>query len=173
MTYNRGGVTGTFSGVTTFLPLEHATRSAVLQYKEDGEAILGPEKAKFQASKLLLWDCAGKEVHHPIPIIVIPWTEVSHSSNATYCVEQVQVFFDESRDRSPNAILEGARFFHHIDVAEAAEGPFHFEHPCLADMYRGTLYLADPLRFQMLWHVSGPNKDGKIESTYTRLDSIL
>eukprot|EP00966_Prymnesium_polylepis_P318120 7348219-Prymnesium_polylepis.1 len=53
MEYNRGGVTGTFSGVTIFAPLDHATRPALLTYKEDGQATLGPEKSTFQASKLL------------------------------------------------------------------------------------------------------------------------
>ena len=62
MTYNRGGVTGTFSGVTTFVPLEHSTRDALLAYKEDGQAVLGAEKQTFQATKLLLWDFGGEQV---------------------------------------------------------------------------------------------------------------
>jgi len=144
MQYNRGGVTGTFSGITTFEPLEHATRPALLTYKEDGQATLGPEKATFQASKLLLWDFAG---------------------------DLVDVYFDEARDRSADGIVEGARFFHHIDAAAAAEGPFQFEHPCLADTYRGTIHLDAPDCFRMLWHVSGPNKDGVIHNTYTRQSS--
>ena len=62
MTYNRGGVTGTFSGVTTFTPLEGAPRDALLLYKEDGQAVLGAEKTTFQATKLLLWDFGGEQV---------------------------------------------------------------------------------------------------------------
>lgn len=62
MTYHRGGVTGTFSGVTTFTPLEHPTRHELLKYKEDGQALLGPEKTVFQATKRLLWDFAGEQV---------------------------------------------------------------------------------------------------------------
>ena len=80
----------------------------------------------------------------------------------------MDVFFDESRDRSPEAVVEGARFFHHIDPAAAADGPFEFEHPCLADTYRGTLCLETPDQFKMLWHISGPKKDGVIHNTYVR-----
>ncbi|KAL1524643.1 hypothetical protein AB1Y20_019530 [Prymnesium parvum] len=146
MDYRRGGVSGTFTGVTTFAPLEHRERAALLLYKEEGQAVLGAERSTFQASKSLLWDFGG---------------------------EQVEVFFDEAKDRSPEAVVRGARFFHHIDVAAAAESPFQFEHPCLADMYRGTLCLDAPDSFRMLWRVNGPNKDGTIDATYTRIKAAI
>ena len=86
----------------------------------------------------------------------------------------MEVYFDEARKRSPEAIVEGARFFHHIDPAAAAEGPFEFEHPCPCvdgtgvDAYRGTFCMEAPDRFKMLWHISGPKKDGVIENVYVR-----
>uniref|UniRef100_A0A7S3FEY7 DUF6314 domain-containing protein n=1 Tax=Haptolina ericina TaxID=156174 RepID=A0A7S3FEY7_9EUKA len=138
MKYSAGGVTGTFSGGATFTPLQHETRD-LLTYIEEGQAVLGPERATFTARKLLLWDFSDP---------------------------MAAVFFDEATERSPAAIWEGARFFHHIDLE--GDGPSSFIHHCTPDLYEGAFALGGPDRFELTWHISGPKKDGVIHNTFIR-----
>jgi len=136
-----GGVAGEFVGVADFEPLRCADGGVRLSYLEDGMATLGGGQS-VSATKRLLWDLSTSPVH---------------------------VHFDEARDRDPEAILEGARFFHTIELpVEAEEDPPPFEHWCTPDTYRGSLTFESSDAFLMTWQVQGPKKLGNIVGKYAR-----
>lgn len=57
------------------------------------------------------------------------------------------------------------RPFHALDLAS---GRCDAEHPCGADLYRGTYLIESDDAFRVVWHVEGPRKDDIIESAYSR-----
>ena len=95
---------GTFDGRATFEPL--AGMQQKLAYLEDGMATLSPTQPAIPAFKRLLWDCS---------------------------ITPAQVYFDESQDRDPAAVVSSARHFHSIDLdADGMSDPPTFDHPCCA-----------------------------------------
>ena len=135
-----GGVDGTFEGKATFEPLACNDGGLRLTYLEDGIASLGGQS--MAATKRLLWD----------------FTE-----------EPVRVFFDDTLSRDPEAILDGSRLFHTIELAnEAGTNPPPFQHWCSPDTYRGSIAFDSQSCFTISWNVMGPKKDGHIVGRYTR-----
>ena len=147
MTYARGGVTSTFDGRATFEPMRHGARE-LLAYEEVGQLLVSGNPP-LCCHKRLGWDCTA---------------------------DPVSVFFDESHDREPGAIIAGLRHFHTIDlrtapVDQAADQPaVCFEHPCEPDMYYGELRFGAQGTFSLRWRVQGPRKDGVIENHFNRLE---
>ena len=114
MSYERGGISGTFNGGAHFSRLGEEW----LAYSELGKATLGEEGSKpqiFEASRRLLYDCSQP-------------------------AGRVECYFDEATDRTPNGVREGAKYFHEIQLPMASEAAVPpFEHPCGPDLYRGRL----------------------------------
>ena len=140
MEYVRGGVTSTFRGDATFRLLLRHDQRVLLAYEETGELHV-PGAQPLTGHRRLLWDCSSSPVN---------------------------VYFDESKDRSPTAVVESMRLFHPIHLAGADGQPQPFEHDCPPDMYRGALRFDAADAFCLRWDVQGPRKDGSITSHYTR-----
>ena len=145
MQYQRGGKTGTFSGVATFSRLTES----VVTFEEQGTARLAPDGDAYEARQRLLY------------------THVAGDQAPS----SVRVLFDEASSReSAAAVLAGARFFHTIEFVGGPNLP-PFNHPCGPDMYRGRIALDDECCFRLLWGVSGPRKLGIVVSTFRRVEA--
>ena len=146
MQYVQGGISGTFVGTASFSALQ----SDVLTYLETGQVELGHPPMTTTATQRYIW-------------------EFSDGS--------VRVLFDECREhRTPEAIMQSARFFHGVDVEniDEADRTVRFEHPCPCvagdgiDLYVGHMRFASPNAFSINWQVTGPRKEGAIANEYTR-----
>ena len=140
MAYVRGGVTSSFSGDAVFELLRHGER-VLLSYEETG-VLHVPGAQPLTGHRRLLWDCTS---------------------------DPVSVYFDESHDRSPAAVVSSMRFFHPIHLAGAGGQPQPFEHDCPPDTYRGKLRFDAADGFCVQWDVQGPRKEGSITSEFKRL----
>ena len=59
MTYERGGISGTFNGRATFAPLDQGNSSTWLAYADSGVATLGDDT--LEARNSLLYECSSAE----------------------------------------------------------------------------------------------------------------
>jgi hypothetical protein len=57
------------------------------------------------------------------------------------------------------------RFFHALDLRS---GAYTADHPCSADLYRGTFTVSGPDRWRTSWRVRGPAKDILLVTDYLR-----
>lgn len=57
------------------------------------------------------------------------------------------------------------RPFHELDLSA---GLWQAEHLCAADLYRGRFRAEGPRRWSVTWTVTGPRKDQRLESRFTR-----
>ena len=139
MSYDRGGITGSFAGSAAFVPLPFDGRDLVA-FSEQGRFVAKADQQVFDTRNRLLYDF----------------------SDAT----STRVFFDESLDvRTPSGIVGGARYFHSIEPGTLQMN----EHPCGPDMYSGRLELRDADCFHLVWTVRGPRKNGRILSCFDRV----
>ena len=174
LTYTRGGLSGTFRGDATFMPVAGSPR--VLAYEEKGKVTLEPDMESFDARHALLYRFGEAE-----------------DGDGGW---RVAVFFDDGVKREPAALaasmLAGERLFHSIDIdgastpfqpptigmeAEVVRGERPFNqpgmfHPCGPDVYRGRLLCTDPDLFVLDWKVEGPRKLGRIVSRFSRVPDI-
>ena len=157
MSYERGGLSGTFTGCAACKHSRCMVRSAHaahttcsgraefspiddgwLAYAESGVALLGSDS--FEARRSLLYQ---------------------HGSSGP-----VRCYFDDSPEaRTVDARIEAARFFHEISL-EGSGVPFL--HPCGPDVYRGRLVLESADAFRFDWRVTGPRKQGWITNRFRR-----
>jgi hypothetical protein len=61
--------------------------------------------------------------------------------------------------------FEDGRPFHALDLSA---GSWEAEHLCAADLYRGLFRAEGPERWTVTWTVTGPRKDQRLESLFTR-----
>ena len=100
--YVQGGVSGTLAGEATFSPLQ----PDVLGYLEAGQACLGSPPTTVTATQRYVWDFSD---------------------------DSVRVLFDEcAADRTAEAVMSSARFFHAVDLTalDERERTVCFDHPC-------------------------------------------
>jgi hypothetical protein len=140
--YERGGITGSFEGNAEFVPLaDTPDKRCLVAFRESGCFIAADERS-FKTRNRLLYDFSDPT--------------------------SVKVFFDECAlpdgQRTAQAILDGARYFHSISTPSLEMD----EHPCGPDMYRGNIELLAPDEFEIVWRITGPRKDGKIVSTFRK-----
>ena len=64
-----------------------------------------------------------------------------------------------------------ADLFHALDFGDDQAATF--SHPCVDDLYEGSMVIKSPVEFEWSWRVSGPDKDGTISTVYRRADSTL
>ncbi|MGE4427507.1 MAG: DUF6314 family protein [Solirubrobacteraceae bacterium] len=62
--------------------------------------------------------------------------------------------------------FDDGRPFHPLDLRA---GRCDVEHPCRADLYRGTLWAAGPDELHVAWRIGGPAKDTTITTVYRRV----
>ena len=100
--YTQGGVSGTLAGEATFASLQ----PDILGYLEAGQASLGSPPMTVTATQRYVWDFSD---------------------------EGVRVLFDEcAGERTPEAVMRDARFFHTVDLLalDEQERAVRFDHPC-------------------------------------------
>ena len=61
--------------------------------------------------------------------------------------------------------FDDGRPFHELDLSA---GHWEAEHLCAADLYRGRFRAEGPERWAVTWTVTGPRKDQRLESLFTR-----
>ncbi len=66
--------------------------------------------------------------------------------------------------RAEVAFEDGSRF-HSLELSEAG---WRVEHRCRNDLYRGLFRLASPGAWEAVWLVTGPRKDHRLVTRYTR-----
>jgi hypothetical protein len=67
--------------------------------------------------------------------------------------------------RNMDVFFDDGRPFHDLDLSSGEWFPEHF---CGDDVYSGEFYVVDDNTLTIIWNVTGPTKDVRIESTLTR-----
>ncbi|CAM9302704.1 unnamed protein product, partial [Hapterophycus canaliculatus] len=191
--YKAGGMAGTWQGVATFSPqqksLESSNESAapqeetdtkdgihsssdsadllLLRYLEQGTFRVNGKGAGFEAGQRLVYDCSG----HVVRVHFVDDPKKPDSLRFFHQLD-FRTASEPSVDTTATAGAGGG-----AETSGKASMPgekksasprAEFEHLCVRDMYRGQVEVVGPNEFKTRWHVTGPQKDGRIHSTFKR-----
>ncbi len=70
-----------------------------------------------------------------------------------------------ARPQRAEVAFEDGSLFHSLELSEAG---WRVEHRCRNDLYRGLFRLAAPGAWEAVWLVTGPRKDHRLVTRYTR-----
>ncbi|CAM9445134.1 unnamed protein product [Ascophyllum nodosum] len=162
---------------------ERPDESRVLRYLERGVFKINGVGEGFQAGQRLVYDCGNPSgpvrvyfvddpqkpnalrFFHELDFRTTPGISTASAPGAT---------FGGGRDGRPGEEEGGVRGSgrcHGEDEANPAvsrSARAEFEHLCVRDLYRGEVEVLGKDEFRTRWHVTGPQKDGKIHATYRR-----
>ncbi|CAM9906690.1 unnamed protein product [Ectocarpus sp. 12 AP-2014] len=187
--YKAGGMAGTWRGVATFSPKQqqacdgsntskkgeekHNCQDKMdhysllfLRYREQGTFRVNGEGAGFEAGQRLVYDCSG-------PVVRVHFVDDPKKPDALRFFHELD--FQTARPYETTAGAKTGEEAGGTGVAAAAGASFappppraEFEHLCVRDMYRGKVEVVGPNEFKTSWHVTGPQKDGRINATFKR-----
>ncbi|CAM9941564.1 unnamed protein product [Ectocarpus fasciculatus] len=191
--YKAGGMAGTWRGVATFSPKQqqacdgsNASKEQgeqnhggdgqdkvdhdsllFLRYREQGTFRVNGEGAGFEAGQRLVYDCSG-------PVVRVHFVDDPKKPDALRFFHELD--FQTARPCETIAGAGTGGESSGTGVAAAAGASFapppppraEFEHLCVRDMYRGKVEVVGPNEFKTSWHVTGPQKDGRINATFKR-----
>jgi tRNA-binding EMAP/Myf-like protein len=175
LSYRLGGGVGSVAGRASWIPWPHpvlpGTTSAVdgvplpaqellLLYDESGELQLQGVAQPFHVSKQYAFNCAKL----PLEIYFVGGELGSGGGRPAAEGETPRISY----------------LFHPLNfVRSSASGDNQtvamkasFSHPCVDDLYEGTMVVISSNEFEWSWRVTGPDKDGTIHTRYVRDDAM-
>ncbi|CAM9658762.1 unnamed protein product [Scytosiphon promiscuus] len=191
--YKAGGMAGTWQGEATFSPQDgsrdeendttaprgkgdsqdtsHSSNESaallLLRYLEQGTFRVNGKGAGFEAGQRLVYDCSGQ-------VVRVHFVDDPKKPDSLRFFHELD--FRSADDPSSDgtaAKTAGEDVEVSGKVVTSAEKVFaspraEFEHLCVRDMYRGQVEVVGPNEFRTRWHVTGPQKDGRIHSIFKR-----
>ncbi|CAM9793422.1 unnamed protein product [Ectocarpus sp. 6 AP-2014] len=187
--YKAGGMAGTWRGVATFSPKQQQACDGsntkegeqnhdgdgqdemdhnsllFLRYREQGTFRVNGEGAGFEAGQRLVYDCSG-------PVVRVHFVDDPKKPDALRFFHELDFQTASPYETTAEAGTGGEAGGTGVAAAGASFAPppprAEFEHLCVRDMYRGKVEVVGPNEFKTSWHVTGPQKDGRINATFKR-----